>query len=264
MSENQIPKVFHYCWFGGNELTESVKKCIQSWEKYCPEYQIIRWDESNYDYTKNKYMREAYQQKKWGFVSDYARLDILYNYGGIYLDTDVEIIRSFDDLLEYKAFMGFENNYVALGLGFGARKHVEEIKEMRDEYENLSFILPDGSLNMRPVPRYTTEYLEARGLVANGTRQTINGIEIFPTEYFCPKDFYTKECKKTKNTYSIHHYDSSWWGEEEKSRYEKEAELKAKNLWLWRIQNGVRVLKEDGIRVLIKKIVEMLKSRKYC
>ena len=192
MSENQIPKVFHYCWFGGNELTESVKKCIQSWKKYCPDYQIIRWDESNYDYTKNKYMIEAYQQKKWGFVSDYARLDILYNYGGIYLDTDVEIIRSFDDLLEYKAFMGFENNYVALGLGFGARKHVEEIKEMRDEYENLSFILPDGSLNMRPVPRYTTEYLEARGLVANGTRQTINGIEIFPTEYFCPERFLYK------------------------------------------------------------------------
>ena len=126
-----IPKIIHYCWFGGNEIPENDKKCIESWKKYCPDYKIIRWDESNYDYKKNSYMREAYEAKKWGFVPDYARLDIIYNYGGIYLDTDVELLKSLDEILDCEGFFGFESeNLVNLGLGFGAVKGNEIIRDM--------------------------------------------------------------------------------------------------------------------------------------
>ena len=130
-----IPKIIHYCWFGGNEIPEHDKKCIESWKKYCPDYKIIRWDESNYDYKKNSYMREAYEAKKWGFVPDYARLDIVYEHGGIYLDTDVELVKNIDELLEHKAYMGFEvgGEFVSPGLGFGAEKNFPLFKKMMEE-----------------------------------------------------------------------------------------------------------------------------------
>ena len=161
----KIPKIIHYCWFGGAPIPEKDKACIESWRKFCPDYEIIEWNESNYDITKNRYMKEAYDVKKWGFVPDYARLDIIYTQGGIYLDTDVEIIRNMDPLLEDEAFMGFEDGkFVALGLGFGAAKGNPHIKAMRDVYEGVSFIKPDGSFNTLPSPHYTTDYLLGEGL----------------------------------------------------------------------------------------------------
>lgn len=257
MSEQKIPKKIHFFWFGGNQLPDSVKKCMESWKKYCPDYEIIRWDESNYDYKKNCYMAEAYQSKKWSFVSDYARMDILYQYGGIYLDTDVELIKSLDEFLKYHAFMGFEGTYVNLGVGFGIEPGLAEIKELMDIYENMHFINPDGSLNLKPITRYTNEYLGTKGFIANGKRQTVGSVEIFPSEFFSPKDFYTRECKITSNTYSIHHYDASWWGDAEREAYQKEVKLKEKHLWIWRLHNGIRVLKEQGAGALLKKVVHM-------
>lgn len=260
MKKQYIPKKIHYFWFGGNELPESVKRCIESWEKYCPDYEIVRWDEANYDYKKNQYMSEAYEAKKWSFVSDYARLDIIYQYGGIYLDTDVELIKSLDDLLIYPCFMGFERSYVALGLGFGAQPQLREIKEMMGKYENLYFINKDGSLNLKPITHYTNEYLSTKGLVADGSRQTLGNIEIFPPEYFCPKDYYSRTCNITEKTYSIHHYDSSWWGDEERENYRKEIKLRERNLWLWRLSNGLKVLKESGLRSVFEKFKNMLRK----
>lgn len=260
MKKQWIPKKIHYFWFGGNPLPESVKKCIESWEMYCPDYEIIRWDETNYDYTKHPYMKEAYESKKWSFVSDYARMDILYQYGGIYLDTDVEVIRSFDPLLEYECFMGFDQTYINLGHGFGARPGLPELKGLMDVYDGVAFIKADGSLNLTPITEYTNKYLETIGLHVNGKRQKVGNIEIFPQDYFCPKDYYTRECHITEHTYSIHHYDSSWWGEKEKQAYEKEVELKTKNIWVWRFHNGVRVLKEEGTKGLWKKVIKMFKK----
>ena len=136
-----IPKIIHYCWFGGESLPESAIKCINSWKKFCPDYEIIRWDESNYDVTKNVYMKEAYEAKKWGFVPDYARLDIVYNYGGIYMDTDVELLKPLDDLLGCNAYMGVEKpGIVALGLGFGAEKGNSVIGDLLEEYNDKRFI----------------------------------------------------------------------------------------------------------------------------
>ena len=158
MSEQKIPKIIHYCWFGGNPFPELAQKCIASWKKFCPDYEIKEWNESNYDVTKNQYMREAFENKQWAFVSDYARLDIIYENGGIYLDTDVELLKPLDDLLILTGFMGFEENkkLCATGLGFGAVPKLPIIKEMRDDYDNIIFIKEDGSFDQTPCPYFQT------------------------------------------------------------------------------------------------------------
>ncbi len=206
-----IPKKIHYCWIGGNPLPELAQKCIASWKRYCPDYEIIEWNESNYDFTKNQYMKDAFEAKKWGFVPDYARLDIIYNYGGIYLDTDVEIIKPIDDLLQYKAFMGMEKpGFVALGLGFGAEPGNNIIRAMRDDYDNISFINKNGSYNTIASPRLQTAVLKKYGYIENNDFQIIDGLAIFPSDYFCPISLYTGKMEITYNTYSIHHFMASW------------------------------------------------------
>lgn len=212
-----IPKKIHYCWFGGSPLPEKVKHCIESWGKYCPDYEIVRWDESNYDVTKNDYMSEAYEAKKWGFVPDYARLDIIYNSGGIYLDTDVELVRCLDDLLENEAFMGFEDGkHVSPGLIIASVPKNPVILELMNEiYGDRHFRLPDGSLDTTPSPQMNTQLLTYWGLKPDDCLQTVRGITIYPTEYFCPRDFTTGKLTLSSKTYSIHWFDNSWGNPED-------------------------------------------------
>ncbi len=208
-----IPKTIHYCWFGGKPLPKMAEKCIKSWKKYCPDYEIIEWNESNYDISSAPlYVREAYKAKKWGFVPDYIRLWIIYNYGGIYLDTDVEVVKPLDDLLENKAYAGFEtpSNVVNFGLGFGAEPGNRIIKELMDSYNDLHFINPDGTLNMIPSPELNSEVFRRLGLIENNTNQMIGSMRIYSSEYFCPKDMWDRTLKITENTVSIHHFDGSW------------------------------------------------------
>ena len=215
-----IPKKIHYCWVGGAPLPESAKKCIKSWRKYCPDYEIIEWNESNYDFTSADYMKEAYEAKKWGFVPDYARLDIVYTHGGIYLDTDVEIVKSFAPLLSLSAFAGFqEGGEVALGLGFGAEVGSPVIKKLMDSYAGRHFISAGGEPDLTPSPRLNTATLvKEYGVRQDGTLQEFDGMTVFPVDYFCPKSFYDGIVRKTENTYSIHHYDASWFSDETKKR----------------------------------------------
>lgn len=206
-----IPKVIHYCWFGGNEMPAAYIKYMESWKRYCPDYEIRLWDEKNFDFSDNLYAQQAYEQKKWAFVSDYARLKIIYEYGGIYLDTDVEILKPFDDLLELKGFLGFQdNNEVATGLGFGAEKGNPVVKAMLDDYTNAAFILPDGTHDTTPCPARNTEALIPLGFWADGCMQTVDGVTIFPADYFCPIGFHDSHRNFSANTYSIHHYSASW------------------------------------------------------
>ena len=207
-----IPRVIHYCWFGGNPLPELAKKCIESWKKYCPDYEIIEWNESNYDINKCAYMKEAYQSRKWAFVSDYARLDIIYHHGGIYLDTDVEIIRSIDGFLENRAFMGFESeNYVAPGLIIGGEKGNEELESIMHWYETHHFLKESGEMDLTPTPAIVSGVLEEKGLRKEQSIQLLNGsLTIYPKDYFCPMDYYTGEIILTDNTASIHHYTATW------------------------------------------------------
>ena len=213
-----IPKKIHYCWIGGNPLPESAKKCIKSWRKYCPDYEIIEWNETNYDFSKIPYMKEAYEAKKWGFVPDYARLDIIYTHGGIYIDTDVEMVRSFDPLLELPGFAGFQDErYVALGLGFGAEPGNPVIKALKDSYEAKHFLKEDGTPDLTPSPELNTETLISFfGLQPNGQEQTIQSFKVFIPEYFCPKSFVDGIIRKTKRTFSIHHFDASWYNDQQK------------------------------------------------
>ena len=211
-----IPKIIHYFWIGGNPKPESVLYCIESWKKYCPDYEIIEWNESNYDFTKNEYMYQAYQAKKWGFVPDYARLDVVYQHGGIYFDTDVELIKKPDHLLENMAFFGFDRardiskNTVACGLGFGAEQKHPILKDMMDMYSGVLFLKQDGSLDQTPSPIYTTECLKKHGLKNEDTDQRLGTVMIYASDVLCPKSFGEQKLHLTDRTVSIHHFDATW------------------------------------------------------
>ena len=204
-----IPKTLHYCWFGGNPKPEKVLTCIESWKKFCPDYKIIEWNEQNYDCSRALYTKQALERKQWAFVTDYARLEILYQHGGIYVDTDVELIRPLDDLLQYDAFFGFQNNnQVASGLGCGARKGHPLLLELLKDYDR-PFIMENGMEDHGNCPGRNTETLVRLGLRADGTRQTLADAEFFPVDSFCPMNFTTGKLTITPNTYSIHHFHSS-------------------------------------------------------
>ena len=220
-----IPKIIHYCWFGDKPKPHSVLRCIESWKKHCPDFEIREWTERDCDVAQNKYTRQAYEAKAWGFVPDYIRLWIIYHHGGIYLDTDVQIIRSISPLLKEIAFCGFEKNsysgakYVNFGQGFGAEKNNPVIKAHMNIYQQLKFMNEDGSLNRTPSQHYTTRVLEKYGLNKSLNEiQRLPEITVYPEDYFCPKDFVNGLVQVTKNTYSIHHFDASWYDEDMQQR----------------------------------------------
>ena len=217
-----IPKVIHYCWFGGNPLPKSAQKCINSWKKYFPDYEIKEWNESNYDVNKIAYISEAYAAKKYAFVSDYVRFDILYTYGGVYFDTDVEVIRTFGEILKNGAFMGCEIDggekgsvNINPGLGIAATSGLDIYKEILDSYNARRFLNDDGTYNTTTVVKYTTDILIKNGLCDIKGIQKVSDITIYPKEYFNPMDDITGKLDITKNTHSIHWYSKTWLGKGE-------------------------------------------------
>ncbi len=210
-----IPKIIHYCWFGKGPKPKLAQKCIDSWKKYCPDYEIIEWNESNFDVNMNGYTKMCYEQKKYAFLSDYARLFVTCEHGGLYFDTDVELLRSPEELLSNEAFFGFETpDYVASGLGFGTIAHGIVIEAMLSEYECLL----DGTKEVIGCPILNTKALEKFGLVRNGQLQEISGAVIYPPEYFNPYESATGRLKKTENTVSVHWYAAAWMSPKKKLR----------------------------------------------
>ncbi len=222
-----IPKVIHYCWFGGKPLPPLAVKCIESWKKYLPGYEIKEWNEENFNVNIIPYTKEAYEMKKYAFVSDYARFWVLYHYGGLYFDTDVEIIKPMDDIVAQGPFMGCENDADTLdvnpGLGLGAHPGLGLYSELLQLYSSLHFIENEDVLNLRTVVQYTTEILCAHGLQMVNDIQYIDGIGIYPKEYFNPKDYATGKVTISDKTYSIHHFAESWlpWSWKLKSRIKR-------------------------------------------
>ncbi len=215
--EEHIPRMIHYCWFGKKALPDEYKRYIETWQNFCPDYKIIRWDESNYDYEKIAYTRQAYETGKYAFVSDYARLDVVYEYGGIYLDIDVEVIRNLDILLTNKMFCGFEQgNCINTGVGFGACKGFEHLKQMRNIYHEISFTDEDGNLNLTACTKYQTDYMKSIGLQRNGRMQMVDGIRVYPRTVFAPLDFYGIHNQYSEFTHTIHHYAATWFKEDRK------------------------------------------------
>jgi hypothetical protein len=218
-----IPKTIHYCWFGGNPLPDEAVRCIESWKRFLPDYQIKRWDESNFDVHIVPYADEAYRARKYAFVSDYARFWILYREGGVYFDTDVEVIRPMDDILAHGPFMGCQNAAgsgrleVAPGLALGVEAGHPFYKELLDLYATLHFTRPDGSPNLKTVVAYTSALLRNHGMQDTPELQTVAGIDIYPYDYFNPKSFLTGKITLTPRTVSIHHFAATWHGPREKA-----------------------------------------------
>lgn len=209
-----IPKTIHYCWFGKKKLPKSIKKNIISWKKYCPDFQIKEWNETNFDIESNSFVVQAYNKKAWAFVSDFARLDIIYKYGGIYLDTDVEIIRNIDDLLINNAFVGLQRDGLLCntGLGFGAESGNEVIKRMRDSYLNLHFSDPKSLA----CPYLNDPVIRSLGYTNSETPIKLQSITVYPPEFFDPLAPGFVDDLISKSTYTIHHYDASWQSYNEK------------------------------------------------
>lgn len=202
-----IPKVIHYCWFGRGEKNTKAKKCIDSWKRICPDYRIIEWNEDNFDTDANEYTRKCYREKKFAFLSDYARLVILEREGGLYFDTDVEMLRRPDRLLEYPAFFGFENNEnVNTGHGFGTVAHGDAVRSLLAQYDALL----DGTSGYVICPQLNTAGLLPFGLVLDGSRQDLGCCAVFPVDVFNPYDDLTGRLRKTRDTVSVHWYAKSW------------------------------------------------------
>ena len=207
-----IPKIIHYCWFGGNEKPEKAQTCIASWKRFAPDYEIREWNEGNFSLEGcPKYVRDAYDAQKYAFVTDYVRLKVLYDHGGFYMDTDVELLCPLDVFLNDRAVIGFENDeFVNSGQMLAAEKGHPIMVEMMARYEGIDFFRSDGSMFLLGCPHVNTEVLEAHGLGKNGREQIVADVHVYPADWFNPLDSATGELRKTENTVSIHWYSMSW------------------------------------------------------
>ena len=241
-----IPKKIHYCWFGGNPLPDDVRKYIATWKEYCPDYEIIEWNEQNFDISCNDYVREAYEANKWAFVADYARLKVLYDFGGIYMDTDVELVKSFDNLLNCQAFMCFENDRsVSIGT-LGAEKNSSLVLEFLSAYQNRHFLKENGSYDTTTNLKIVTNILtQNHGLKTNGNMQILGDVYIYPMDYFIAKSYRLGWIQRTNNTYAIHHYSASWVNDEDK--LQQELLRKYASDYMKRVEEFV--LKLAGLRI---------------
>lgn len=205
-----IPKVIHYCWFGRNKMPKLAEKCIKSWNKYCKDYKLVCWNEDNFDINKVEYVRQAYENKKYAFVTDYVRLYALYNYGGIYMDTDVEVLKNLDQFLENKAFSGFESDgSVPTGI-MASEKKLPIFEELLKYYDDKKFVKEDMSFDLTTNVEIITDIMSKRGLIKDNTLQTISEFTFYPKEFFCPIDYATKKKYITKDTATIHWFSGSW------------------------------------------------------
>ena len=257
-----IPKVIHYCWFGGNPLPQLAVRCLESWAEVCPDYEIKRWDESNFDVNCCDYVREAYEARKWAFVSDYARLWIVYREGGIYLDTDVELVSSLNKFLtdcfffaieKDESFFGTEWALVATGLGFGAEASCPVVKKMLDEYDGLHFRMSDGTYDMIPCPVRNSQALLSYGYVEENCIQRFEGGVVYPADYFCPEEPSGLETFYSENTVSIHHYSMTWTSERKRQSHRIK-------LWMKRRISLLRLVRRIIISIVGKRKRKLLKE----
>lgn len=210
-STERIPRIVHYCWFGRGEKPKKIQKCMRSWKKHLADYQFIEWNEDNFDVNVNPYVKEAYEAKKYAFVSDYARLHALYVHGGIYMDTDVEVIQPLERFLTHEAFSGFEDETFLQSGTMGAVKEHPWIEELLGYYNNKSFILPGGGYDTTTNTAVISQICKAHGLQLNGQYQVLqNGVTFYPRCYFSPYDYINGGIYRTDESYTIHHFAQSW------------------------------------------------------
>ncbi len=263
----KIPKVIHYCWFGGNSLSDMELKCIASWKEKLPDYEIKEWNERNFDVSCNSYVQEAYNAKKWAFVSDYVRLYALYSEGGIYMDTDVELVRNIDNFLEHRAFAGFEDQEHISTAIMGGVKANKWFELLLSYYDNKHFIKADGKFDLTTNVKIITNMTKvAYDINLDNTLQIVNGeLAFYPNEYFSPKEWGSERVYITSNTYTIHHYNHSWCAFEDNLRFSIKRKLK--KIFGIRISEdiniGINILIKHGIKAFVIKLFEYLITKLY-
>jgi hypothetical protein len=259
-----IDKTINYVWLGNNQMPDEALKCIETWRKFCPEYKIVEWNESNLDFSDCKYAVQAYEAKMWAFVSDYARMKILRDNGGVYMDVDVELVKNIDRLLHHEAFMGFEDGLVVnTGLIAGSESNHRLFADLVDRYQTYEFVNFDGTLNLTPCVEYQTALLMENGLIKEDKIQVVDDITIYPMEYFSPFNHRTGILNVTENTYSIHNYAGTWAPETGRHG--------VKLLWKYRAKYGVfwgsilrmvpytmYIIRKDGFKSFLKKVKNTL------
>lgn len=252
-----IPKTIHYCWFGGKPKPELAEKCIRSWKKYCPDFEILEWNEHNFDVSEAPgYVQQAYACKRWAFVSDYVRLKALTEMGGVYMDTDVEVIRPLDPYLKHTAFAGFERiDRVQTGL-LACEKGFPLFQDFLAHYDTASFRKEDGSVDITTNVEVLSNLCLQRGMVCNDQFQIVDGLAIYPREIFCPVDFDTEKLNRTRKTVTIHWFSGSWHTEEElEAMRQEKLQQKREKMSNIRYAIGNKLFGEKGYEKL-KKILK--------
>lgn len=255
----------------GNPLPELALKCIESWKKYLPDYEIIEWNENNFDIHCNKYVEQAYESKKYAFVSDYARLYAMYEQGGIYMDTDVEVIKNLDAFLSNKAFSGFESSKdIPTGI-MACEKHFPLFKAFLNYYNGKNFILPNGEYDTTTNVSIITNICLTHGFIKNNMFQTFEGFTLYPSDYFCPKEPCTGILKITDNTHTIHHFSGSWFSDEEHKRDKKLKDLclkygEKRGMFLYKTlfipYRIISSIKEIGWEKTFRKVIQKNKEKR--
>lgn len=238
-----IEKAIHYCWFGGS-LPDKVRSRVERWGQICKGYEIVEWNDENYPLNGPRFVQQAAENQKWSFVSDYARLDVLDRYGGIYLDTDVEVLKPFDDLLEQECFLGMENDTSVAMSTIGAVPSCWFIQEMKALYKELDFVGDDGRLMMEPNVQKATRLLKSRGLDISCIPCNVDGVNVYPADYFIAKSYSTEKTFISDRTYCVHEYDASWMSEERR-RYEQRIKLLKKIVG---VKAGRQIVKLLGLK----------------
>ena len=258
---SRIPKIIHCCWLSGDELPELMQKCQKSWREKLPDYEIKVWTTENFDINMCDYTREAYAEKKYAFASDFIRLYALYTEGGIYLDMDIEVLRSFDDLLDNKAFTCFQNEYSVAAWIFGSERGNPIFKEFLDHYEGLHFVKPNGKYDMTPNPVPITASCKQHGLVLNNQTQVLDYITVYSQDYFCPYNHVTGELKLTDNSYAIHYFDAGWNSIAQKKMIEKRRAIEKKyGHVVGLLYQGIIDIRFNGLKSCLGKMKRVFKK----
>jgi len=250
-----IPKIIHYCWFGKGPMPEKEQKCVETWKQFFPDYELKLWNEENFDYESCLFSRQAYESKKYAFVSDYARAKILYEYGGLYMDTDVKVLKSFSDLLEKdEGIVGFERKAFVGTAVIACQPQESCIKELLAYYETHNFVQKDGSFDNIANVSILTDIMKEKGLVLGGERQTIPGYEVYNREWFYPKKLNESEFNITDETVAIHMCSNSWMTERERKRGNNK-------IWIEVIRPVLRSCRSLGIKIVGKERIRQMEIK---